>query len=382
MNIDRWSKRYVIGSLLLLGVFLISSTTSVRAQDPVFTQYFNSRIYSNPAFTGIDGALNFTANYRKQWGKVPGGFTTQYVSVEDFEPCFNSGLGMFLMQDTEGEGILRTQMVAVSYAYVIPFRQGKTLHNVRLGISPYYMQKTIDWSRRIFSDQLDPKEGAIFPTQFQPFDNLPVNFGGLNAGFVYRRDRPTKWKDDSQLSIGVAVNHLLNVSFNTGPIESLQGLDTGLSPRISAFLGYYHPVFRMTNKRYIFYLTPQLRYEKQGQLQSTSLGATIRYETMTVGMFYQNSTPFADWQNTNSLVAYLGFSLGVADDQALDIGLSYDTNAGGLRSRTGGVFEVSLKYYIDNNGLFCKLFDLGSGDSRVHCPPVGQPAKRRYRRSK
>ncbi len=382
MNVEPCLHKRIVLSLLLLGCCMTFSVSVLEAQDPSFSQYFNNRMYSNPAFTGIDGALSFTAAYRKQWSKVPGGFTTQSVSVEDFEPCFNSGLGLFVMQDTEGEGILRTQMAALSYAYVIPFRQGKTLHNIRCGFSPYWMQKDIDWNRLIFSDQLDPKQGAIYPTQFQPFEDIPVNFGGINAGFVYRRDKPTRWKDDSQLSIGVAVNHLLNVSFNTGPIESLQGLDTGLSPRISAFLGFYHPIFRMTNKRYLFYVTPQLRYETQGKIQSSSLGATIRYEAMTVGLFYQNTTPFADWQNTNAFVAYVGVSLGAANNQAIDIGLSYDTNPGGLRSRTGGVFEVSVKYFIDNNGLFCKLFDMGSGDNRVHCPPVGQPAKRRFRQSK
>lgn len=382
MNIKKWFHKHGTIAFIICGGFSFLYSPIIKAQDPSFSQYFNNRLYFNPAYAGIDGALNFSAGYRKQWSKIPGGFTTQFVSVEDFEPCFNSGIGLYLMQDTEGEGILRTQMAAFSYAYVVPIRQGKTLHNIRLGISPYWMQKDIDWSRLTFSDQLDPKEGAIYPTQFQPFEDIPVNFGGINAGFVYRRDKPTKWKDDSQLEIGLAVNHLLNVKFNTGPIESLQGLDTGLYPRISAFLGFYHPLFRMTNKRYVFYLTPQAKYERQGQLQSTTLGANIRYETISIGMFYQNSTPFSDWQNTNAFVAYLGFSLGLADDQLLDIGLSYDTNAGGLRSRTGGVFELTLKYLIDNNGIFCKLFDMGNAESRIHCPPVGQPAKRRFRQSK
>ncbi len=366
----------VVGALLLLPFLL-------TAQDPVFSQFFNNSTYLNPAYTGMDGGISLTAVYRQQWVDIPGGFQTQYLSYEGLEACTPLALGLQLWRDVEGEGELQTVAAALPIAGVLPLGTPRRPVNIRIGFSPYYMRKTIDWSRLVFSDQLDALEGNVKPTQFQPNDGIPVSFGGVNLGALLRWDRPTKWKENMEFEIGVAVHNALNFRLDTGPIESLQGLTTGLPPRYVFHLGMYAPFFRIGSKLDIFRFVPQVRHEQQGGLGVTSLGFLGYFQGASMGLFYQNYHPAAGFQNTDGLSCYLGFGFNIDRRQAVDLGLSYDLNVGGLRSRTGGTFEISLKYYIQSNGLLCGALNKLDADGRgpgksMRCPSVGKRHRKRW----
>ena len=113
---------------LLLIVWLIGTET-LWSQDPIFSQFFNTPLYSNPASLGMDGSITATAAYRNQWSKVPGGFTTKYLSVESFEPCLPGAVGMSVWQDTEGEGVLKTTAAGLHFAFIAIAETRKTVHN-------------------------------------------------------------------------------------------------------------------------------------------------------------------------------------------------------------------------------------------------------------
>ena len=77
--------------------------------------------------------------------------------------------------------------------------------------------------------------------------------------------------------------------------------------------------------------------------------------------------------------------------KVLEIVVSYDINIGGLRSASGGVMEVNIRYYLQSGGLFCSVLSPGGagkgrpgGRSRkgsVQCPPVGRSHHRRWNNS-
>lgn len=366
----------VVGVLLLLPMLL-------TAQDPVFSQFYNSPTYLNPAYTGMDGGISFTAVYKQQWFDIPGGFETQYLAYEGLESCSPLAIGLQLWRDVEGEGELETVAAALPIAGVLPLGSERRPINIRFAFAPYYMRKSINWDRLVFSDQLDPLEGNVLPTQFQANDGIPVSFGGVNMGALLRWDHPTKWKENMEFEVGFAVHNALNFRLDTGPIESLQGLTTGLPPRYVFHLGMYAPFFRIGSRLDIFRFVPQVRYESQGGLGVTSLGFLGHYQGASIGLFYQNFHPAAGFRNTDGLSCFLGFGFNVNRRQAVDLGLSYDLNVGGLRSNTGGSFEISLKYYIQSNGLLCgalnKLDAAGRGPgSNVRCPSVGRRHRKRW----
>ncbi len=368
---------------LVTGLFLVCIPLLSTAQDPIFSQFYNNSMYLNPAYTGMDGGISLTAVYRQQWADIDGGFRSQYVAYEGLESCTPLAIGLQLWRDVEGEGNLETQAAALPIAGVLPLGTPSRPVNIRFAFAPYYMRKTIDWDRLVFSDQLDPLDGNVRPSQFQANEAIPVSFGGVNLGALIRWDTPTKWKESMEFELGVAVHNALNFRLDTGPIESLQGLTTGLPPRYVIHLGLYAPFFRIGNKLDIFRFVPQVRHEQQGGLGVTSLGFLGYYEGASLGLFYQNYHPAAGFQNTDGLSCYLGFGWNLDRRQAIDIGLSYDLNVGGLRSNTGGTFEVSVKYYLQSNGLFCGLMSKLDPDARgpgksMRCPSVGRRHRKRW----
>ncbi len=357
----------------------------LRAQDPIFSQFFNTPLYLNPAYVGVNGGITGTAAYRRQWSEVPGGFNTKYLSVDSFEPCLPGAFGVSVWQDSEGAGILTTTAAQLHFGFVARMESRKVIHNLRFGISPYWMQKRIDWDRLVFSDQLDPRFGNINATSFIPNGNLPVQFGGLNFGIIHRMDLSKRGGEDIQIEYGLGFTNLLNFSLNTGPIESLQGLDTGLPLRWTAHASFYLPILSVgegsINR---FRVVPQVRAQGQGGLSAVSFGAYGLYQGGAIGLFYTNRNPVAGFANTDALVAYLGIGMDVNKRQALEIGLSYDLNVGGLRSLSGGVFEVNVRYFIQGGGMLCGLLSPqgrvgGNGrKGKIQCPPVGRSHHRRW----
>ena len=375
-------------AVMLLLCTVLAGGPSLSAQDFIFSQFFNAPMHLNPAYVGMNGGLSSTISYRRQWNQIPQGFNSLYFSVDNFEPCLPGAFGFSVARDVEGEGLLTTTAAKLQFGFVARADTRKTVNNFRFGISPYWMEKRIDWDKLVFSDQLDPRFGNVNATAFDPGRRTPVQFGGVDFGFIHRVDIKRRKGEDIQFDYGVALNNLLNIRFNTGPVESLQGLDTGLPLRWTAHGSVYLPFLSVGNGQINrFRLVPQFRLEGQGGLNVTTLGVTGLYQGGTIGLFYHNAHPLAGFQNTDALIAYLGIALDLDKKQALEIGLSYDINIGGLRSTSGGVFELNMRYYIQNGGLFCGLLSPGSGNKRrtgrgrkgnVQCPPVGRSHHRRW----
>ena len=372
----------------LLLCTMLASGPSLHAQDFIFSQFFNAPMHLNPAYVGMNGGLTSTISYRRQWNQIPQGFNSLYFSVDSFEPCLPGAFGFSVARDVEGQGLLTTTAAKLQFGFVARADTRKTVNNFRFGISPYWMEKSIDWDKLIFSDQLDARFGNVNASAFDPGTRTPVRFGGVDFGFIHRVDLKRGKGEDIQFDYGFALNNLLNIRFNTGPVESLQGLDTGLPLRWTAHGSVYLPFLSVGNGQINrFRMVHQFRLEGQGGLTGTTLGVSGLYQGGTIGLFYHNSHPLAGFQNTDALIAYLGIALDLDKKQALEIGFSYDINIGGLRSASGGVFELNMRYYIQSGGLFCGLLSPGSGSKRrtgrgrkgnVQCPPVGRSHHRRW----
>ena len=140
-------------SILLTFVMLVLILSSVDAQDPAFSQFYANKLYLNPAFAGSQEGLTLSTAYRNQWSYVPGGFNTYAVSADIQEPYINSAFGFLASKDIEGEGLLTTTNVGFVYGYILKINKTANIH---VGIKTSFAQKTVDWTRFTFTDQLDP----------------------------------------------------------------------------------------------------------------------------------------------------------------------------------------------------------------------------------
>ena len=66
------------------------------AQDTQFSQYYNSTLYLNPAFTGTGMDTRVGVNYRLQWPGLGSPFKTYSVWADYNMTSVNSGIGMLL----------------------------------------------------------------------------------------------------------------------------------------------------------------------------------------------------------------------------------------------------------------------------------------------
>ena len=150
---------------IYIGIFCVFLSTLCFSQDPSFSQFYANRTYLNPAFTGLDNGVSVAAVSRLQWLSADRGFRTYGMSFEIKRPFINSGFGIQLFQDEEGIGELKNTSIGLSYSYTIPLRNH---HEIKIGLQGRWVQKSIDWSKLVFSDQLDPVHGNIFSTTAQP----------------------------------------------------------------------------------------------------------------------------------------------------------------------------------------------------------------------
>ena len=356
---------------------IIFSSTISYGQDPSFSQFYANRIYLNPAFTGIENGVSFAGTSRTQWAKVDQGFRTYIASVEFQEPFLRSGFGLSVFHDTQGIMQLNTTSVALSYAYMIPMNR----HNLHFGLQGSWVQKSVDWEKIVFSDEIDPVFGAVNPTTAVPYLDK-ITFTDFDAGILWRFENDIKIGKqvfrDARTSIGLSVHHLPYLFLKNTGNESFQNLYTQTNPRLTFHAGIVLPLFYFNGKKKKLAISPNLKYDMQGgdflnpnnSLQVFTYGLFLLYEGLYFGIYYQNRNPIPEIQNTSALIFAAGayVNTGRKDRRQFFIGFSYDANMTGLSSRAGGVYELALRWTISPEAsLFANNEKRKSGKRILDC---------------
>ena len=339
-------------------ILCLASIYTIQAQDPSFSQFYANRIYLNPALAGLEPGLSFSGNYRMQWKSVDNGFKTYVATVEIQEPFIRSGIGLSFYQDIQGLAGLKTTSFGLTYAYTIPMEN----HNIHIGLQTLWYQKSVDWSKIIFSDQLDPVFGVVRPSNHEPGMDQ-VRYTDFNIGAVWRFKGTLKLGKkkfrDTHNSLGFSINHAPNLFSNTGIDESLQNLETKTPPRVTIHGGTMIPLmFIGGSKKKSISVSPNFKYDRQGvnllkgkeSLQVFTYGAYILYEGVYMGAMYQHKFLVSAPKHTNALI----FSFGAYIDSGRKnsgnyfVGFSYDANATGVGTTAGGVYELAFRWNITN----------------------------------
>ena len=372
MNSSWVIKLITLGSLCFHVLYL-------SAQDALFSQYHISKAYQNPALTGSDGTITLSTLVREQWGAIdrfkqfPGAFSTQFASAEFAESQLKNAFGLFFLRDVEGDGLLETQMFGLNYAYVLPFETKHQLHNIRMGLGFFYNEKSIDWNKLLFSDQLDPRGPEFFAAQSlhaQYFDQFSVSnpkWIEVNPGIVYRYNQKGYRGAGAQFELGASFSHLITLATRSH-VESLQGLATESHDKIVVHGTAFFPRLQLGTKKRKFTPLPAFRYEYQHQINTLTVGSRFMFMNLGTSIFYQNTVSDRIALSTDAIIIGCDMSWAVAKGQIIELGVSYDLNINGLNANSGGTMEVSVKYqYLSN-----------SRRGRVVCPSVNKAHTDRY----
>ena len=304
------------GRSVALGLALsVFGALSALAQDPQFTQFYANPLYLNPAFAGTARCPRVSLNYRNQWPALTGTFVTTSASYDQDVRGIMGGLGLLVTSDQAGKGTLNTTTVSGIYSYT---QAVSRKFSIKAGFQATYFQKSLDWNKLTFGDQIDPRRGFIYATNDIPRGGSVGN-ADFSAGLLGYTDI---------FFVGFAAHHL------TEPNESLIVGDSKMPLKITAHGGAAIPLgMRGKYGEPKTKISPNILYQQQAAFRQLNLGLYVDHGPIMAGVWYRSKDAF---------IALIGFHMG-----HLKFGYSYDVTTSKLTTATAGSHEISLTLQFD-----------------------------------
>lgn len=300
-----------IKTILLLGC-CFTFINQAEAQDPEFTQFYANPLYLNPAFAGSHKCPRIAMNYRNQWPALSGTFITTSASYDQGVDALYGGLGLMVVSDKAGKGVLNTSRISAQYAYQQPITRDVS---VRVGVEATYFQRSLDWSLLTFGDMIDPRRGFVYESQDLPRGGS-ISGIDLSAGILVFSD---------VFYAGFAAHHL------NEPDESV--IASGESPIPMKLTGHAGAEIKLDDMADGATLSPNIMYRQQAGFTQLNLGLYIQKGVLTGGVWYRNKDAF---------IVSLGIKNGL-----FQFGYSYDVTVSKLGTASAGSHEVSMMFNFD-----------------------------------
>ncbi|RYY34513.1 MAG: type IX secretion system membrane protein PorP/SprF [Sphingobacteriaceae bacterium] len=316
-------------------LFLLSfSLATAFGQDHQYSQFFNSPVYLNPALNGqFEGKLRMSLIYRNQYTTLPGNLNYISASIDYNVPRFGGGFGLLFTRSSEGTAYLKKNSVSGVYSYSV----GSQDYVLSFGVQAGATNRTIDFSRLVFGDQIDPSLGVI-PGQATSADAFPFNNrfyfdSGAGINLVVRN-----------FMIGVSAQHL------NRPNESFTGTPYRAPIRAAAHASYRLDL-DWNDNLYDYeksYLIPSVVVYNQGKSYSYNAGMQYKRRSVNAGLWYRGGA-----DGPNAIVISFIFDLFINREggEKLRLGVSHDVPAQRLNyGATSGTTEGSVVYETPGDG--------------------------------
>ncbi|MBX7201455.1 MAG: type IX secretion system membrane protein PorP/SprF [Bacteroidia bacterium] len=290
-------------------LFLFLSSVSLFGQDPQFTQFYANPLYLNPAFAGSVRCPRFVMNYRNQWPAIPGNFVTYSASYDQHFDALGGGIGVLVNNDQAGEGTLITTNVSGIYSYHLPVSRK---FSIKAGFQATYSQRTLDWTRLTFGDQIDSRYGFIYNTK-ETFGPNNVSFVDFSVGVIGYSEK---------FFIGFAAHHL------TQPDQSFLVPTSRLPMKLTGHMGAVINLGRKTRFNDPAKISPNILFQQQQDFRQINLGMYFQKSPFIAGLWYRNKDAF---------IILAGLQQGL-----FKFGYSYDVTISRLTNATAGAHEISF----------------------------------------
>jgi len=300
--------------ILTIAFLLTAILQEVKAQDPQFTQFYANPLYLNPAFAGVARCPRFILNYRNQWPAIPGNYITYSASYDQHVDALSGGIGVLVTNDVAGQGTLNTLNFSGIYSYHLEVNRN---FSIKAGFQATYAQRTLDWSKLTFSDQIDSRYGFIYSTK-EVFGPNSVNYVDFSAGMIGYSEK---------FFFGFAAHHL------TQPDQSFLVPSSRLPMKITAHAGASIPLSRKTRFNDPAKISPNILFQQQQDFRQINIGMYFQKSPFVAGLWYRNKDAF---------IALVGIQQGL-----FKFGYSYDVTVSRLTNTTGGAHEISVSMQVD-----------------------------------
>ncbi|MEY3397716.1 MAG: hypothetical protein RL220_310 [Bacteroidota bacterium] len=321
-----------------LNIFIVIIATmiiwsgDVNAQDPLPAQYFNVRHYSNPAYTALFGKdFRISALNRRQWGWLPGGYTTNMVSGEtgffrDRSGLNSMGVGLVILQDKAGKPAYQSFMAQCNIATHLRIDAGVYLS---MGIAGKYIQRSMDFT------------ALRWDSQYNGVNHDPGIDSGENPGDMSRSIFDLSWgaavsggTGQNETTVGYAFHHLRQN-------ESVMANGTSKLPMLHELSAFNRTKLRKTE------LMSDLKINRQAGAMMISAMARLGYR-------FGSDSRYTDFRTSTLIYAGIGyrwadailFAAGCEYERRFNIGIAYELTTSVVSDQAGsnGAMEIVLSW--------------------------------------
>lgn len=291
---------------------------NLEAQDLRFTQFHASDTWVNPAFSGIKGQARLEANFRDQWPSIPQTYVSYRIAFDALLYEVNSGVGLFISKDDEGQNVLNTLQMGVQYSYQLQLAKNLALST---GIQAAYVQKSVDWGALQFYDQIDPIYGFTDvagnpnPTAQLPPADTKLTYPDFAAGALLFS---SKWY------VGASANHLTQPSQN---FYNENSSNLPLSVTLQTGLMFFNE-----QKIDPVVINPIAMFTVHKNYKQMMAGSYVKLRNLMGGVFGKYNM-----QEVTDVSGIVGLQKGW-----MTFAYSYDVPLGSLSGESGGAHEVSV----------------------------------------
>lgn len=325
--------------LALISTFLFATLTTVLAQDPVFSQFYTSSLYLNPALSGLEKDVVLGMNYRSQWAGVNLPFRTFQFSA--LHPIIRQGVrskhlggfGATLFSDEAGPNReIVSQGFSIASSYNFHFNRSGS-HLLAAALQLGVLQRQINMDALQWSSQYSAVLGYDPTLPGETLATERVTTPVINAGLMWRLIVDNQIQPVRMFYQGLAISNInrprgfhLNEKDAVPILYKLHG-------------GYLHT---FSNG---FEVSPNYLIQHQQSTQinvgaygayslSAMMGRAVTELKVSLGMWYRID---------DSYILTMGLST-----PSWNAGFSYDANTSSLERNFQGAnaFEVSFAYRI------------------------------------
>ncbi|MEY4739013.1 MAG: hypothetical protein RLZZ05_397 [Bacteroidota bacterium] len=330
-------------SLTILSFVFIA--LQARAQDPHFSQFFSSPLTLNPANTGnFSGFARASANYRNQWPSFGNAYSTSTASIDGtvFKKLIPEGdrlsLGLLMLSDQSGNGILKENHLGVSAAYTKGLDMlGK--HSITAGFQGSFSSLGFDQNKANFEDEISASGFTLPSSEVLLSRDLGRQYLDMHAGLLYKGS----FSENDLFYAGASVYHLKTPSLGfSSPNYFIQR-------RYNVHGGGYIALGYATTVHASF------QYQQQFNYKEFLLGGAISQLLVDKQKTYTELYAGAWIRNNDAIIPYLGIEW-----NSLRAGFSYDINYS-KRKAASAMYqsaEISLNW----------IFNMEEGALTVKCP--------------
>jgi type IX secretion system PorP/SprF family membrane protein len=302
---------------------IIGCQLFIKAQDPYFSQFFMNPVYLNPSYAGTMKVPRVGVQYRNQWPGMGNAYTTYFASFDTYLPKISSGIGLLIYNDVQGDGLYTESSFKFIYSKEIRISKDWTMYG---SITAGAQLNSLNTTRLIFSDSLDPIYGQIQPTSEVLPDNNNRLFPDFGTGLLLFNDK---------YFFGLSSDHL------SEPNKSIYSANSSQLPRkYTAHFEVNLPYYERGHWRKFCTLNPNFIIQTQGNEQNITYGLYANRKGISLGIWNRLTT-----QKSSDMIVMAGFM-----GKQIKTAVSYDANIKGVGLRSHGSIEISISFLLKDPG--------------------------------